>query len=132
MSESDLIRFVAAARHPPYGHRSGVFVVAYRLDEGHGLAAAEHAELRELLGWFEQNLAKPSRFTPSTYPRAAETAISWIRATADGHVRRLRRLVALVEGAGTAIEELRTQRPGYIVYQDLHQVVALPFADTPR
>jgi hypothetical protein len=40
--------------------------------------------------------------------------------------------VKLVESAGIEIEELRTTRPGYLVYEDRHQVVALPFTDTPR
>jgi hypothetical protein len=85
-----------------------------------------------LLDWFSEHLAEPARFAASRYPRATETAISWTRATAIEHVRRLRRLTALIETAGIAVHELRTRRPGYVVYEDAHQVVALPFADTPR
>ncbi|MER8880819.1 hypothetical protein [Mesorhizobium sp. M0684] len=78
-------------------------------------------------------MAEPTRFSASRHPRAQETAISWVKASADEHVRRLRLLVALVEEAGRIrIDELRTKRPGYIVFEDDHQVVALPFADTPR
>lgn len=78
-------------------------------------------------------MAEPSCFSASRYPRAQETALSWVKATANEHVRRLRLLVSLVEQAGhLKIVELRTERPGYVVFEDDHQVVALPFADTPR
>ena len=30
------------------------------------------------------------------------------------------------------VEELKTDRPGYIVFEDEFQVAAIPFADTPR
>ena len=56
-----------------------------------------------------------------------------MRASASEHVVRLRRLAVLVEAAGTAVHELRTARPGYVLYRaTIIQVVALPYADTPR
>jgi hypothetical protein len=45
---------------------------------------------------------------------------------------RLRRAAGLLDGAGVPVLELRTTRPGYILYEDDFQVVALPFRDTPR
>lgn len=128
-----VIRFVTHSTHPPFGHRSGVFKVAYELCRNRPSAAPFVGELLELLAWFEANMAEPSRFSTSRYPRAQETALSWVKATANEHVRRLRLLVSLVEQAGhLKIAELQTQRPGYVVFEDDHQVVALPFADTPR
>lgn len=129
----NVIRFVTHLTHPPFGHRSGVFKVAYELRRSHPSAAPFVRELIEQLAWFEANMAEPSRFSPSRYPRAQETALSWVKATANEHVRRLRLLVSLVEHAGhLKVVELRTERPGYVVFEDDHQVVALPFADTPR
>jgi hypothetical protein len=129
---TELIRFVTRDRHPPYGHRTGVFATAYALLRSSGLGDSERKELRALLDWFKANLSIPSRLAVSQHPRATESAISWMRASADAHMRKLRRLVVLVSASGIAVEELRTARPGYVVYQDDHQVVALPFADTPR
>jgi hypothetical protein len=129
---TDLLRFVTQNRHPPYGHRSGVIQAAYELLRRHALAGSEQMALRDLLDWFDESLAKPERFTVSSYPRAQETAISWVRASAQGHVERLRRLSEILQSAGIVVEELRTKRPGYVVYEDEHQVVALPFADTPN
>ena len=132
MFDIDLIRFVTGERHPPYGHRTGVFQAAYKLWRRDILARPDREDIRALLDWFEDHLAKPERLTPSRHPHGRNTAVSWVRASALEHVTQLRRLVTLVVASGVAVDELRTKRPGYIVYQDDQQVVALPFADTPR
>jgi hypothetical protein len=77
---------IGAAR---YGHRSGLFQVAYALWREHRSPQPALGELRALLDWFDENQA------------------------------------------GLATHELTTTRPGYVVWEDKHQVVALPFADTP-
>jgi hypothetical protein len=132
MQRGELIRFVTTSRHPPYGHRTGIFKTAYALWRESKLSQPDAKELRALLDWFSDNLAIPQRFAASRNPRAQGTEISWVRASAHQHVSRLQRLAALIETAGIVLEELRTTRPGYVLYQDAHQVVALPFADTPR
>ena len=128
-----VLRFVTQTTHRPYGYRSGVFQIAYELGRGHPTTSGLGGELAEQLAWFEENLAAPARLSVSRHPRAQETAVSWVKASAGEHVRRLRLLAALVEGmSDTRLDELRTTRPGYVVFEDAHQVVALPFNDTPR
>jgi hypothetical protein len=39
----------------------------------------------------------------------------------------MRELVALLVHKDVPVEELRTERPGYIVYEDEHQIAAEPF-----
>ena len=132
MLDANLIRFVTGGRHPPYGYRTGVFQAAYGLWRRNILARPEQAELRALLDWFNDHLAKPARLTRSQRHHARNTAVSWVRASALEHIAQLRRLATLVEASGIQVEVLQTKRPGYVVYQDHQQVVALPFADTPR
>ena len=128
-----VLRFVTRSRHPLVGRRTGVFKIAYEIRGTLPADAPYAAELAVQLAWFEANMAIPTRFSKSRHPRARETAVCWVKASAVDHVRRLRLLVALVEEAGRVwIDELRTERPGYVVFEDDHQVVALPFADTPR
>jgi hypothetical protein len=56
-------------------------------------------------------------------------AISWFKLSATEHVSRMRELVALLEHKDIAVEEFRTDKPGYIVYDDAHQVAAIPFTN---
>jgi hypothetical protein len=133
MQNGDLIRFVTNERHPPYGHRTGVFQAAFDLWTAQKLVESEQSELRALLDWFNTHLTSPSdhHFVASRRPHAKTTGISWLRASAHDHVRQLRRIVSLVQEGGIVVTELRTTRPGYILYEDRCQVIAVPFADTP-
>ena len=40
-------------------------------------------------------------------------------------------LMALLTQHGYVFQTLRSDRIGYILYQDAHQIVAEPFSDTP-
>lgn len=42
----------------------------------------------------------------------------------------MREIAAILEAHGVITEMIRTERPGYIVYQDEYQIVAEPFMDT--
>jgi hypothetical protein len=95
--------------------------------------------------WFNVNLRTPFRDEkpaqiswrrwrlelgePGSGIDARARSISWIKATE--HVSRLYRLKALVEEAGWLVQEVRTDKPGFVLYEDEHQVVAEPFAETP-
>jgi hypothetical protein len=127
-----VIRSVTQQRDAQDGRRAGLFREAYRLWHAETLSAADRAQLRALLDWFNAHLDRPQRLTVSPAEHAGKTPISWIRVSARDHLAQFRRLAALVEDAGIAIDELETPLPGYVVYRDAYQVVALPFADTPQ
>jgi len=75
-------------------------------------------------------LKRPARLTWSGRPNATERAVTWLKMGAVEHVSRMRQLVTLLEHKDVAVEELRTDKPGYIVYEDEHQVAAVPFSET--
>ena len=54
-------------------------------------------------------------------------AISWFKDTAHEHVAHVRSLVAILQNHGISLGMLKTNRVGYVVYQDEYQVVAEPF-----
>ena len=132
MPRETVIRFVTQRRDAPDGQRAGIFREAYRLWHAETLPAADRIELRALLDWFNSHLERPPRLAASPRPHASKTATSWIRASAAMHVAQLRRLAGLVQDASIPVDELLTDRPGYVVYRDAYQVVALPSADTPQ
>lgn len=91
--------------------------------------------LFELLTWFDRHLPAPERVSRSGSKGAwrRETAgIAWFRDSATPVIERAFDLVEIRQGHGVAVEILRTCRPGYSVYEDDLQVIAGPFADTPR
>ena len=124
------LRFVVAERDSTSQERRGVFQALYRLRRAGELAAHEEAWFAEAEDWFNRNLRRPSRLSETRRPNAPDRAISWIKASAVEHVSRMRELVALLEHKGVVVEELRTVRPGYVVYEDEFQVAAIPFAES--
>ncbi|HVK79493.1 MAG TPA: hypothetical protein VM915_02675 [Verrucomicrobiae bacterium] len=103
----------------------------------------------DLARWFNENLRSPfgadgqiarsrtwqrlhqAERKPDTRILPETRSLSWIKESATEHVSKLFHLKALLEQAGWLVEELRTTKPGQIVYEDDHQIVAIPYSDTP-
>jgi hypothetical protein len=116
--------------NPDTGVGEGIFNAAYDLrDETR--APVQHREVLDgLLSWFEANLATPRRFNRTKskgYYRRNTAGVSWLKPSALDHVAKLRALAAVLEKNGYQISEITTDRPGYVVFEDDHQVVAEPF-----
>jgi predicted deacetylase len=122
------LRFVVTERHTRSDREMGIFSALYDLEDRGELRAGEIEWFRESERWLNKHLRRPSRLAWSSRPNAPERAISWFRDTAIEHVSRVRALCDLLEHKGIAVTELRTEKPGYVVYQDEYQVVAMPFA----
>lgn len=125
------VRFVLHEKDEDSGRRTGIFQGLYDLLESHDLNQDDRARLDELRSWFVQNLAIPDRFSLSSKPHRKAQAISWLKESAIEHVTHLRAIVRILEAHGFVVDRIRTQRPGYVVYEDEHQVAAYPFTDTP-
>ena len=81
--------------------------------------------------WFNDNLEKPTRFTASKPPfyRKPNKARSWFKNNAKDHLAHIRDLVAILQNHGIAVRMLKTDRVGYVVYEDEFQIVAEPFTN---
>jgi len=101
----------------------GMFQIAYGLLQVE-LDTYVRAELRSCIRWLEENLVPPSRLYR---PGRRRYAISWFQPNATSEIAMARRLVTAIEEAGVPMRTLRTATPGYIVYRDAKQVVAVPF-----
>jgi hypothetical protein len=83
-----------------------------------------------LLAWFENNLAVPHRFNRSKskgYYRRKASGVSWLKPTASEHLVKLRALASILKDHGHEVSQVTTDRPGYVVFEDDHQVIAEPF-----
>ncbi len=126
------LRFVVADIDEDSEKELGVFLaVGYLRDDGK-LYAYEEEQYDLIRQWFNENLEKPTRFTASKPPfyRKKNKAISWFKDSAGEHLSRVRSLVAILQSHGIQVRMLKTERVGYIVYEDEYQVVAESFSDT--
>lgn len=128
------LRFVVGEIDEDSQRELGVFhALGYLRDQGKLLQYEEEQE--DLIRrWFNENLEKPIRFTTSKAPfyRKKNRAISWFKDNAQEHLDRIRSLVAILENHGVAVQMLKTNRVGYVVYEDEYQIVAEPFSGEGR
>jgi len=125
------IRFVIHTKDNDSGRRQGLFQALSELEQAKILQENELNKWKEIYNWFRKNLNKPCKFSRSSKPHAKNVAISWFKDLAIEHITKMHDLRKILEHYGIAVEVLRTNRPGYIVYQDKYQVAAEPFSDTP-
>ena len=126
-----LLRFVVQALDEDSGRRRGVIHAAAALRDSYLVSPQDRLALQALAEWFGENLERPSRFAISRRAHAKAQALSWLKVSAVEHVRRMREIVDVLTRYDIQTEMIRTNRPGYIVYEDDHQVTAYPFSDTP-
>lgn len=125
------IRFVHTSAVEGMSARLGFFQVAADL-VGDPLTPSEvSGSVNDIRKWFGANLAAPPRFSRSGNQRLLETkGLSWFKPDARQHIQRAFELKVLLQDSGFVIDCIRTSRPGYVVYEDDHQIVAEPFSDT--
>jgi hypothetical protein len=130
MRDAHLLRFVLPRSHPDTGVEEGIFGAAHDLCRSTRISIADRQSLEGLLSWFGDNLATPKRFNSSKskgYYRRRTAGVSWFKPTAVEHITRMRALSAILEKNGYRVSQITTNRPGYVVFEDDHQVVAEPF-----
>jgi hypothetical protein len=108
-----------------------VFHAVRNLREAGKLQQYEEEQDDLIRRWFSQNLAEPTRFTASKLPfyRKQSKAISWFKDSAHEHLLRVRELVMILEHHGISVRMLKTDRVGYVVYEDEYQNVLSDFGD---
>ena len=124
------VRFVIARRDEDTDQQMGIFMALYELEKSGELTAYEIDWFASIERWFDTNLKRPSNFAWSSRPNAPRRAITWMKTSARDHVARMRELVHLLRHKEIGVDELRTDKPGYVVYEDEFQVTAIPFSDT--
>lgn len=125
------IRFVIGHLDADSGRRQGLFQAAAALRDSGELSKQDSERLQSIRNWFNLELEKPTRLSPSKRSKPKATAISWFKSGAKAHVSKMREFQTILERYGIRVEIITTRRPGYIVYEDKFQVAAYPFADTP-
>ena len=128
------IRFAVQGIDPSNGVPQGLFQVAAAVREVRATPPYDVDRLAEITWWFNVNLARPTRSDRNLAKRDTsfhKRGISWFKASAAEHIAMMGEMSVIVAEHGHAVDQIETDRPGYLIYEDEHQIVAEPFADTP-
>ena len=88
----------------------------------------DHDRVWEIFHWFGQNLKVPTKFDRSSNKYKQETkGLSWFKETSRDHIDHMMELASIIKRYGVIVEIKKTTRPGYIIFEDDYQVVAVPF-----
>jgi hypothetical protein len=124
------VRFVTFDIDEDSGRRRGVFQAVANLVDANELAEHELEELQLIRKWFNQHLEAPDRFSRSQKTNAAPKAISWYKSTATEYISRMHAMCRILNEHGVRTEMITSPRLGYVVFEDDHQIAAIPFAET--
>ncbi|HET8782296.1 MAG TPA: hypothetical protein VFM63_07755 [Pyrinomonadaceae bacterium] len=119
------IRFVSREIDEDSRVSAGLFRAADKLINEVWLPDYEYDALREPMNWFDEHLKTPYdfRLEPADL---ADRSVCWFRSTAKEHLRRAWEMVAVLEERDILIRMIKTEDPGYILYEDEVQVLAFP------
>jgi hypothetical protein len=125
------LRFVVPNIDEDSERMLGVFHAIWNLRDRGLLYPYEEDEHDSLRYWFNTYLRKPTRFTAAKPPYCGKKrkAICWFKDSAQSHIWQIWGLVAILQDHGIPVHILKTERAGYVVYEDEYQVAAEPFAD---
>lgn len=122
------LRFVLEQIDERTGKYAGLFTLAYYLRDEKKLNYHEEEQVNELIGWFKKNLPIPNKFTKNKNNAHKNThSLSWLKPQSKEAINKMWELKAVIENHGFNIRVLKTEKPGYVIYEDEHQVVAEPF-----
>jgi hypothetical protein len=125
------IRFVVGQRDPDSERYTGIFQATADLRDRDQLAHWEEDELAAIRRWFNDHLERPESFSRSKQSAAhsKKRGISWFKDSAHEHIAKAQEMADILRRHGIAVETLKAERIGYVVYEDEFQIVAEPFAD---
>ncbi len=124
------LRFEIDEKDEMSGREKGIFIAMDILLENGSLYEYEQEIEKEIYAWFKKNLKVPKVQSSKSGYHAKPRSISWFKNSATEHIDKMRQYAQILEAHDMAVKQLTTERPGNIVYEDEHQIAAIPFNDT--
>lgn len=127
------LRFVCAKTVGGMSARKGFFQAAAELVNKPLTDQFVVEQVDALRFWFADHLDVPDRFSRSKskgYYLKRTKGLSWFKPSATEHIAKAFELKSILDDNGFAIEVIKEDRIGYVIFEDEYQVVAEPFADT--
>jgi hypothetical protein len=123
IKKHEYVRFVIGRKDEDSHVEQGIFQAAAQALEWHTITGSDAAELNELRAWFSANLEKPTSFGRDKL----RIGICWFKTGSAEHISRIWEMVHILERNGIYVKKIRTDKPGYLIYEDEWQLVAEPF-----
>lgn len=123
LEKSEYVRFVIGRKDEESHVEQGIFQAAAQALEWQNITGSDADELNELRGWFSENLEKPTSFGRDKL----RLGICWFKTRSTEHISRIWEMVRILERNGIYVKKIRTDKPGYMIYEDEWQLVAEPF-----
>jgi hypothetical protein len=117
------VRFVIDRKDEDSHVGLGIFQAAAQAIEWGHITGSDADELNRLRGWFNQNLEKPTSFGRGTL----SLGICWFKTGSAEHISRVYQMTRILERNGIQVLKIKTDKPGYVTYEDEWQLVAEPF-----
>jgi hypothetical protein len=122
LEKREYVRFVVGREGEDSQVERGIFQAAALALEWGNITGSDADELNKLLAWFGKNLEKPT----SIGRDKLRFGICWFKAESTEHVSRIWEMVRILERNGIYVKKIRTDEPGYVIYEDGWQLVAEP------
>jgi hypothetical protein len=123
MERQEYVRFVIGRKDEDSQVEQGIFQAAARALEWQDITGSDADELNELRAWFSENLQRPTSFGRDKL----RLGICWFKTGSAEHISRIWEMVHILERNGIYVKKIRTDKPGYVIYEDEWQLVAEPF-----
>jgi hypothetical protein len=123
LEKHEYVRFVIGRKDEDSHVEQGIFQAAAQAIEWHSITGSDADELNELRAWFSDNLQKPTSFGRDKL----RLGICWFKTGSNEHISRIWEMVQILERNGVYVKKIRTDKPGYVIYEDEWQLVAEPF-----
>ena len=124
------LRFEVDEKDEVSGRAKGIFIAMDTLLENGSLYEYEQEIEKEVYAWFKRNLKVPKVQSSKSGYHAKPRSISWFKASAIEHIEKMRQYSQILESHDMSVNQITTERPGNIVYEDEYQIAAIPFNDT--
>lgn len=123
LERHEYVRFVVGQKDEDSHVEQGIFQAAARALEWQTITGSDADELNKLRAWFSENLEKPTSFGRDKF----RLGICWFKTGSTEHISRIWEMVRILERNGIYVKKIRTDKPGYVIYEDEWQLVAEPF-----
>jgi hypothetical protein len=122
LEKHEYVRFVIGRKDEEGDVEQGIFQATARTLEWQDITGSDADRLNELRAWFNKNLETPT----SSGRDKLRLGICWFKTGSTEHINRISEMVDILERNGIIVKKIRTDKPGYVIYEDEWQLVAEP------